>query len=113
VDGARVLVLGLTFKENCSDIRNTRVIDLVRELHDYGVQVDVHDPWANPQEVLAEYGLRLIEKLPTGTYDGIILAVAHDVFRVRVGELRKVGREGHILYDLKHILPKEGSEVRL
>ena len=80
VDGARVLVLGLTFKENCPDLRNTRVVDVVSELQDYGIQVDVHDPWTNADEARHEYGLDLVQTPQDGGYDGIILAVAHDQF---------------------------------
>ncbi len=114
VDGARVLVLGLTFKENCPDLRNTRVIDLVQELQDYGVQVDVHDPWVDPQEARAEYGIALLEEPAAGRYDGIILAVAHDRFRdLGAAGVRGFGREGHVLYDLKHLFPAGASELRL
>ena len=81
VDGARVLVLGLTFKENCPDLRNTRVIDVVAELRDYGVQVDVHDPWVDRDEARTEYGLEMVESPSTGAYDGVLFAVAHDCFR--------------------------------
>ena len=114
VDGARVLVLGLTFKENCPDLRNTRVIDLVQELQDYGVQVDVHDPWVDPEEARAEYGIALLEEPEAGRYDGIILAVAHDRFRdLGAAGVRGFGREGHVLYDLKHLFPAGSSELRL
>src|SRR5690554_6122805 len=81
VNGSRVLVMGLTFKENCPDLRNTRVIDVVRELADYGIDVDVHDPQADPAEALHEYGLELVSQLEPATYDGIVLAVAHRQFR--------------------------------
>lgn len=114
VKGARVLVLGLTFKENCPDLRNTRVVDLVRELADYGVEVEVHDPLADPGEARAEYGLELLAEPTPGTYDGLILAVAHDSFRqAGAAALRRYGKAKHVLYDLKHVLGPEGSDVRL
>ncbi len=114
VDGARVLVLGLTFKENCPDLRNTRVVDVVRELSDYGVQVDVHDPWADAAGAQHEYGIGLVTDPQPGTYDGVILAVAHDLFRDRgVAAMRAYGREGHVLYDLKNLLGAGESDLRL
>ena len=114
VDGARVLVLGLTFKENCPDLRNTRVVDVVAELRDYGVKVDVHDPWVDPAEAQAEHALDLVTDLTSAQYDGIILAVAHDVFVGMGAEaLRRLGHEPHVLYDLKHILPASESDLRL
>jgi UDP-N-acetyl-D-galactosamine dehydrogenase len=115
IEGARVLVLGLTFKENCPDLRNTRVIDVVRELHDYGVAVDVHDPWADPEEARREYGLDLVLEPAADAYDGVILAVAHDAFRdLGPDALRGYGRGGdHVLYDLKSVIPVGGSDLRL
>jgi UDP-N-acetyl-D-galactosamine dehydrogenase len=114
VDGARVLVMGLAFKENCPDLRNTRVVDIVSELRDYNCEVDVHDPWVNADEAFAEYGLKPIAKPPQDSYDGIILAVAHDEFR-DLGEagVRRLGRARHVLYDLKYILPAQASDMRL
>ena len=79
IDGARVLILGLTFKENCTDLRNTRVVDVLAELRDYGVQVDVHDPCVDPEEALAEYGITLISKPEPAAYNGVILAVAKSI----------------------------------
>lgn len=114
VDGAQVLVLGLTFKENCPDLRNTRVVDVVAELRDYGVAVDVHDPWADPAEARHEYGLDVIAKPEAGTYDGIILAVAHDEFRkAGAAAIRTYGRPEHVLYDLKHIFASDAGDLRL
>jgi UDP-N-acetyl-D-galactosamine dehydrogenase len=114
VDGARVLILGLTFKENCPDLRNTRVVDVVAELRDYGVHVDVHDPWVDPQEALAEYGIALISRLEPETYDGVILAVAHDKFAdLGAREIRKLGKADHVLYDLKHLFDAQQSDIRL
>ncbi len=114
VDGARVLVLGLTFKENCPDLRNTRVVDVMAELQEYGVQVEVHDPWADAQEARAEYGIDLIGRPEASAYDGILLAVAHDVFR-DLGQkaIRAMGRDQHVLFDLKNLLAPDDSDLRL
>lgn len=114
VDGARVLVLGLTFKENCPDLRNTRVVDVVEELRDYGVQVDIHDPWADAAEARHEYGLDLIGTPEAGAYDGVVLAVAHDVFRAAgPATLRGYGRDGGVFCDLKSVFAREDSDLRL
>lgn len=114
VHGARVLVMGLTFKENCPDLRNTRVVDVIKELCDFGVDVDVFDPWIDPQEAQHEYGLSLVSSPPLGEYDGVILAVAHDQFRQMTPEqLRAYGRKDHVLYDLKYVLPAAASDIRL
>lgn len=114
VDGARVLVMGLTFKENCPDLRNTKVVDIVRELADYNIQVDVYDPWVNPEEAKHEYGLKPIMTPASNTYDGIILAVAHNQFRSLGAEnIRKYGKAEHVLYDLKYLLSASESDIRL
>jgi UDP-N-acetyl-D-galactosamine dehydrogenase len=114
VDGSRVLVLGLAFKENCPDLRNTRVVDVVSELREYGVRVDVHDPWVDPGEAHHEYGLDMIERPESGIYDGIVLAVAHDAFRAAgAGALREYGRAGSVLFDLKSVFGPELSDLRL
>ena len=114
VDGARVLVLGLTFKENCPDLRNTRVVDVLRELQDYGIQVDVHDPWADADEARLEYGLDLVQTPQDADYDGVVLAVAHDQFKVMGADvMRGFGKADHVLYDLKNILSAEESDLRL
>lgn len=114
VDGARVLVMGLTFKENCPDLRNTKVVDVIRELREYNVVVDVHDPWIDAAEARREYGLEPISQPQAGQYDGILLAVAHQQFKA-MGEaaLRALGKPAHVLYDLKYILPKSASDLRL
>ncbi len=111
---ARILVLGFTFKENCPDIRNTRVIDVVAELKSYGMQVDIHDPWADPAEVEAEYGLSLVGDLTPETYDGVILAVAHDRFRELGSKgIRSLTKAGGLLFDVKAILPISDSDLRI
>ena len=114
VDGARVLVMGLTFKENCPDLRNTRVVDIVRELADYNVQADVFDPWANADEARHEYGITPIEQPAVGVYDAIIIAVAHEQFKA-MGQaaIRALGKPGHVLYDLKYVFPASESDLRL
>ena len=114
VAGARVLVMGLTFKENCPDLRNTRVIDVLRALEEFGVLPEVHDPHADPEEALREYGISLVTEPAAGRYDGVMLAVAHDTFRQMGAEaIRAYGTPGVLLYDLKYILPPEASDLRL
>lgn len=114
VDGARVLVMGLTFKENCPDLRNTRVVDIVRELADYGIQAEVHDPLADPAEARREYGLDLVAEPREGEYDGIVLAVAHKPFReLGAARIRAWGKPLHVLYDLKYVLTREEADLRL
>ena len=114
VDGARILVMGLAFKDNCPDLRNTRVVDLVAELQDYNCEVDVYDPWAAPQEAQHEYGLTPVAQPEPGTYDGIVLAVAHHQFKAMgAAAIRALGKPGHVLYDLKYLLPADQSDLRL
>ncbi|MGC4153886.1 MAG: nucleotide sugar dehydrogenase [Propionicimonas sp.] len=110
----RVLILGLTFKENTPDLRNTKVVDVIRELSSYGLTIDVSDPWADPEEAEAEYGLHLVGEPSLGQYDAVILAVAHAEFLAQGAErLRAYGKPESILYDLKSVLPKEASDLRL
>jgi UDP-N-acetyl-D-galactosamine dehydrogenase len=114
VDGARILILGLTFKENCPDLRNTRVVDVITELRDYGVDVDIHDPLADPAEARSEYGLELVADPAQGAYDGVILAVPHDGFRAAGPiALQAFGRPGAILFDVKSVLPSGSAHLRL
>ena len=114
VDGARVLILGLTFKENCPDLRNTRVIDVVAELREYGVQVDVHDPWVDAAKAKNEYGLALVTTPEPEAYDGVILAVVHDSYReAGAAALRGYGSPGHVFCDLKSVFGREESDLRL
>ena len=112
--GARVLVLGLTFKENTPDLRNTRVVDIVGELADMGMRVDVHDPWVDAGEAHEEYGLALVTP-NAGEYDAVLLAVGHDEFRALGAEgVRAFGKPGaHVLYDLKSILAQGDADLRL
>jgi UDP-N-acetyl-D-galactosamine dehydrogenase len=114
VDGARVLIMGLTFKENCPDLRNTRVVDMVKELNDYNARVDVYDPWVNPAEAVHEYGITPIEKPEQGAYDAVILAVSHHQFKeMGVPAIRALGKASHVLYDIKYVLPADESDGRL
>ena len=114
VDGARILVMGLAFKENCPDLRNTRVVDIVAELQDYNCQVDVYDPWAASEEAQHEYGITPVAQPEPGTYDGIIIAVAHHQFKTMgAAAIRALGKPNHVLYDLKYLLPVAESDLRL
>ncbi len=114
VQGSRVLVMGLTFKENCPDLRNTRVVDIVRELGEYNIEVDVYDPWVDPDEAVNEYGIRPIGAPANGAYDGIVLAVAHQQFKeLGPAALRELGKPDHVLYDLKYVLTAEEADLRL
>ncbi|WP_407363163.1 Vi polysaccharide biosynthesis UDP-N-acetylglucosamine C-6 dehydrogenase TviB [Pseudomonas luteola] len=114
VDGARVLVMGFTFKENCPDIRNTRVIDIVDELAEYNIAVDIYDPWVTNEEAEREYGIKPIEDPVEGSYDAIVLAVAHkDFFKIGANCIRRYGKTKHILYDLKSMLNIDESDLRL
>jgi UDP-N-acetyl-D-galactosamine dehydrogenase len=114
LNGARVLVLGLTFKENCPDLRNSRVVDVISELRDYGIAVDVHDPWADPAEAQREYGLHLVNDPGAGGYDGIVLAVNHTLFQsLGSGAIRAFGKPAHVFFDLKSAFAKNESDLRL
>jgi UDP-N-acetyl-D-galactosamine dehydrogenase len=114
VNGSRILIMGLTFKENCPDLRNTRVIDIIRELEDYGMKIDVHDPWVSAQDAETACGFPTVQNLEAGVYDGIVMAVNHDQYKAMdEAAFRKLGKNNHVLFDLKYILPKEGSDIRL
>lgn len=114
VEGARVLVMGLTFKENCPDLRNTRVVDIVKELQDFNVVADVYDPWIDSQEAEHEYGIRPVNQLESALYDGIIIAVAHDQFKAMGANfIRSLGKGSHVLFDLKYVVSREESDLRL
>lgn len=113
VDSA-VLIMGLTFKENCPDLRNTGVIDIIEEMRNYNTNVQIYDPWADAAEAKHEYGLDLIDKPVAGSYQAIIICVAHDVFREMGAEgIRALGAPNHVLFDVKHILPKNAVDARL
>lgn len=112
---ARVLVLGLTFKENTPDLRNTRVVDIIHELTSFGVDVDVHDPWADAGEAVEEYGIELVESPDKGRYDAIVLAVGHINFQeLGINGIRSFGlKDACVVYDLKSILPRGAADLRL
>ena len=114
VEDAKVLILGLSFKENCPDIRNTRIIDIVNELKEYHTQIDVYDPWVDAAEAEHEYGIRPISNLENGKYDAVILAVAHHQFKdMGADAIRALGKADHVLYDLKYVLSQAESDLRL
>ncbi|MDP4488968.1 Vi polysaccharide biosynthesis UDP-N-acetylglucosamine C-6 dehydrogenase TviB [Pseudoalteromonas piscicida] len=114
IDEAKVLVLGFTFKGDCPDVRNTKIIDVVRELQDFNMSVDVYDGWASAEEVDKEYGIQLVNQIQHGQYDGIILAVDHSEFKEwGVEKIRAFGKEDHVLYDVKHVLNPQDADIRL
>ena len=114
VNGARLLIMGLTFKENCPDIRNTRVVDIIKELRDLGMNIDVYDPWADGDSVRDEYGLELTEKPESGQYDAAIVAVAHREFKsAGISAVRSLCREQHVIYDVKYAFASSESDGRL
>lgn len=114
VKGSHVLVLGATFKENCPDIRNSKVFDVISELKKYGAQVDVYDPWADSAECKHEYGMRTVRDLKPHRYDAAVLAVAHNEFRsLGPKGVRRLCKKNHVLYDIKHLFRSEESDGRL
>lgn len=114
VKGSRVLVMGLAFKENCPDLRNTRVVDVISELKEYHVEVDVYDPWVNPDEAKHEYGIEPVTTPQQGAYDGIVIAVGHKQFRELAPQtLRAFGKEELVLFDLKYVASKQAVDLRL
>ncbi|WP_318485080.1 Vi polysaccharide biosynthesis UDP-N-acetylglucosamine C-6 dehydrogenase TviB [Photobacterium leiognathi] len=114
IDEAKVLILGFTFKGDCPDVRNTKIINIVKELQDFNMSVDVYDSWASKEEVRHEYGVELIDELKEGHYDAIVLAVDHsDTKAMGVEALRRLGKENHILYDVKHVLSVGEADIRL
>ncbi len=114
VADARVLVLGLTFKENCPDLRNTRVVDVIETLQGYSMQVDVYDPWVDADEAVHEYGIRPVASPESGAYDAILLTVAHDQFKkLGVDGIRAFGKPGAVLFDVKYLLPADAVDGRL
>ncbi|OOF28609.1 Vi polysaccharide biosynthesis UDP-N-acetylglucosamine C-6 dehydrogenase TviB [Salinivibrio sp. IB872] len=114
IDEARVLVMGITFKGDCPDVRNTKIVDIIKELKDFNMSVDVYDSWANSAEVKDEYGIELITHLSPSTYDAIVLAVDHSEMKLMgEDELRALGKPQHVLYDVKHVLEIGESDLRL
>jgi UDP-N-acetyl-D-glucosamine/UDP-N-acetyl-D-galactosamine dehydrogenase len=114
VKGARVLMLGITFKENCPDIRNSKVVDVVRELEKQGAQVEIYDPWAVREELRREYGLTPLRALRTGRYDAAIVAVAHRQFgALGARGVRRLCKNKHVVFDIKHVFPAAEVDGRL
>jgi UDP-N-acetyl-D-glucosamine/UDP-N-acetyl-D-galactosamine dehydrogenase len=114
VRDSKVLVMGLTFKENCPDIRNTKVIDIINELLDYDVNVDVFDPWIEANDVISEYGITPVIFPEIGVYDAVLIAVGHDHFRdMGVEGIDGFAKQNRIIFDLKNVLPKHFSDIRL
>jgi UDP-N-acetyl-D-galactosamine dehydrogenase len=114
VNNANVLVMGLTFKENCPDVRNTKIIDVLAELAEYDINIDVYDPWVNASEAKHEYGVDLIEKPKIGYYDAVIFAVAHDEFKVLSNDdIKGLMKAEHVIYDLKYMLDPQLADIRL
>ncbi|EPF69386.1 Vi polysaccharide biosynthesis UDP-N-acetylglucosamine C-6 dehydrogenase TviB [Acinetobacter rudis] len=115
VVGSKILIMGLSFKENCPDIRNTKIVDMVKALKEYDLDLDIYDPWVDPEEVEKEYGLRPITHVePQGQYDAIVLALAHEQFQqMSVEDFKALGKAKHVLYDLKYVLDQDQSDIRL
>jgi UDP-N-acetyl-D-galactosamine dehydrogenase len=114
VKGSRILIMGLTFKENCPDLRNSKVVDVVRELEKFGARVDVYDPWIDPAECRHEYGIRPVATPKARSYDAVVLAVAHREFReLGIRKIRQLGKPGHVLYDIKYLFKSREVDGRL
>ena len=114
INGAHILIMGLTFKENCPDLRNTRVIDVIRELKDHNIKVDVYDPWVDTSEAMQEYGIEPVDKPASGAYDGVVIAVAHDQFKeIGAKGISDYSKPASVIYDLKYILPDSAAVLRL
>ncbi|HRX89454.1 MAG TPA: Vi polysaccharide biosynthesis UDP-N-acetylglucosamine C-6 dehydrogenase TviB [Steroidobacteraceae bacterium] len=114
IKGSRVLVLGLTFKENCPDLRNSKVVDVVTELKRYGAKVDVYDPWIDAAEAQHEYGIKPVRSLKNGSYDAVLLAVAHNEFReMGAARIRALCKRNNVIYDIKYVLPSDSVDGRL
>ena len=112
---SRILILGITFKEDCPDVRNTKVVDVIHELREFGAQIDVYDPWADPEDVREEYGIEIITDKPAnGHYDGIVLAVSHRQFiEMSIESIHALGKPDHVVYDIKSVLPVDQIDSRL
>ncbi|MFV5426910.1 Vi polysaccharide biosynthesis UDP-N-acetylglucosamine C-6 dehydrogenase TviB [Acinetobacter towneri] len=114
VVGSKILVMGLSFKENCPDIRNTKIVDMVKALKEYDLDLDIYDPWVDPLEAAKEYGIDPVASLENAKYDAIVLAVAHDQFKqMSIDEFKAVAKEKYVLYDLKYILNHTDVDIRL
>lgn len=114
VVGSKILVMGLSFKENCPDIRNTKIVDMVKALKEYDLDLDIYDPWVDPLEAAKEYGIDPVSSLANAKYDAIVLAVAHDQFKqMSINEFKAAAKEKYVLYDLKYILNQLDADIRL
>lgn len=114
VVGSKILVMGLSFKENCPDIRNTKIVDMVSALKDYDLEIDIYDPWVDQEQVVHEYGFSSISTLEQNKYDAVIVAVRHDQFvEMGIDEIRRLARINHVIYDLKYLFDKDESDLRL
>ena len=114
VSTSKILIMGLTFKENCPDLRNTKVVDIIDELKDYDIEVDIYDPWVNPVEAKNAYGITMLQSPENGSYDAIILAVAHDQFaRMDAFDIQKLAKKNAVLFDVKNLLPDDQIDGRL
>jgi len=111
---ANILIMGLTFKENCPDVRNTRVVEIVRGLEEYQANIDIYDPWAEPQNAKLEYGIDLLSEPEPRKYDAVIIAVAHDSFRqMELQDIRNFCKENHVIFDVKYLFPLKENLERL
>lgn len=114
INEAKVLIMGFTFKGDCPDVRNTKVIEIIKELKSFNINVDVYDTWANSAEVEHEYGIKLINELKKDYYDGIILAVDHSELKeMGIDNIRALGKENHVVYDVKYVFPLDAADIRL
>ncbi|NOQ63322.1 MAG: Vi polysaccharide biosynthesis UDP-N-acetylglucosamine C-6 dehydrogenase TviB [Methyloprofundus sp.] len=114
VQASDILIMGFTFKENCPDLRNTRVVDIIKELETYGVNIHIYDPWVDAGEILAEYGITTVKTLEEGLYDAILLAVAHEQFKqMDIKQIRALGKPNAVVYDLKYLFPADQTDERL
>ena len=114
IDGANILIMGLTFKENCPDIRNTKVVDLVEGFEGYNCNVDVYDPWVNHDQAIVEYNIKTADQPKEGIYDAIVLAVAHDIFReFSLEQIKALGKDNHIIYDIKYLFNSTEVDGRI
>ncbi|MDX2320196.1 MAG: Vi polysaccharide biosynthesis UDP-N-acetylglucosamine C-6 dehydrogenase TviB [Moritella sp.] len=114
IDEAKILVMGFTFKADCPDVRNTKIIDIISELNCFNIDVDIYDPWANAQEVEDEYSVKLVDELKPAHYDGIIVAVDHSEFKkMGIKKVRALGKSNHVVYDVKYVFALQDSDIRL
>ena len=114
IDNSKILIMGLSFKENCPDLRNSKVVDIINELRSKNVELDIHDPWVDIEEARKLFGLKLLDDLEINSYDAVLLAVAHDQYKtMKPEEIKDLIKGNGILYDLKSILPKTFSDLRL